>query len=129
MKNQNVALIIASPGRLRDSLQVLLATVQQIDTVAHVDTVSSALNLHLQDSPALVLLDLDLVAEAAPTALGQIRARWPGTQSVILIGADGQAQAAETAGADAILVKGMLASRLIATVEALLSPAENGPMR
>jgi len=129
MSDKTVSLIIAKPGRFRDSLQVLLAAVRQIDAVAPVDSVSSALNLHLQDPPALVLLDLDLVAKAAPTALAQIRARWPGTRSVVLIGGDGQGQAAGTAGADAILIKGAMASRLIATVEALLSPAEKGSMR
>jgi DNA-binding NarL/FixJ family response regulator len=128
MTHKTAALIIANPGRFRYSLQVLVAAVRQIDTVVQVDTVPSAFSLHLQDPPALVLLDLDLVEDAAPTALARIRARWPGARCVILIGGDGQGQTAGTAGADAILVKGVLASRFIATVEALLSPAENGPM-
>jgi DNA-binding NarL/FixJ family response regulator len=125
MERQVSALIIASPRQLRDSLQVLLAAIPGIDHVSQIDDVPSALVMKVNHNPALVLLDSDLSNDELLAELRRIKAEWPQTQCIVLVDEEQNHKAAKTAGADVILMKGVLASKFYATVEDLLARREN----
>ncbi len=124
MESQVSALIIASPCQLRNGLQVLLAAIPTIDQVSQADDVPSALAMGTNLSPALVLLDSGLSDEELPAALRELKAKWPQTQCIVMVDDEQNHKAARAAGADVILMQGVLASKFYATVEALLSKGE-----
>jgi DNA-binding NarL/FixJ family response regulator len=124
MERQVSALIIASPRQLRDSLRVLLAAVPGIDHVSQIDDVPSALAMKVNHNPALVLLDSDLSNDELLAALRRIKNKWPQAQCIVLVDEEQNHNAATAAGADVMMLKGVLASKFYATVEALLSRPE-----
>jgi DNA-binding NarL/FixJ family response regulator len=115
-----LALIVAKPGPLRDSLQVFLLTLPQIETVRLVDDAPSALRAVTEHDPALVLVDANLPGDGVLTALRRIKAE--GSQSRCLVLADDiqQQQDATAAGADAVFVIGFPPASLLETIERLL---------
>lgn len=121
MKNQISVLIIARPCHLRDSLRVLLTAIPQVGQVSQADDGPSALSMGAKHRPALVMLDSDLPNNELVTTLGRIKARWPQAHCIVLVDNVQEQQVAEAARADVVLVKGVLAARLFATVEELLS--------
>jgi DNA-binding NarL/FixJ family response regulator len=120
MESKVTALIISRPGQLRDSLQVLLAAIPQVEVVRPADDSRSALVIGTQCHPGLVLIDYDLNHEA-DAALGHIKAEWPHTRCIVLANDERDHPAAQAAGADVVLMKGVLASKFYATIEELLS--------
>ena len=121
MKNGALALIVAKAGPLRDSLQVFLMTLPQVETVKLVDDTPSALRMITERNPALVLLDATLSGDGTLTALRWIKAK--SSQSRVLVLADDiqQQQDATAAGADAVFVIGFPVASLLETIERLLS--------
>ena len=115
-----MALIIAKPGPLRDSLKVFLLTLPQIATVHLADDVSSALRAVTEYNPALVLIDANGFNETIWTALRRIKAKRPQSQSLVLVDDIHQQEDAVAAGADTVLIKGCPATKLFKTVERLL---------
>lgn len=122
MKSDTLALIVARPGRLRESLSVLLAATSQIGRVDNVDDGPAALRMFAESPPALVLLDTNMPNDGVQTVLRQIKAGWPQTLCLVLADNDQERRAAQAAGADGVLLKGFSAARLLATVERLLKP-------
>lgn len=114
------ALIIARPGQLRSSLQVLLAAIPHIEKVVLADDGPSGLAMVTEHRPTVMLLDCELFYEKLELILGQIKAGGPQTQCLVLVDDEQQHQVAESAGADVVLMKGILASKFYATVEELL---------
>jgi DNA-binding NarL/FixJ family response regulator len=110
-------LVIGQPGQLRDSLLVLLKAVPRIGRVEQADDVSSALTMSREIRPALVLVDHDRLGDKASS---RVRAAWPQARYVALVDSEQACHDAESAGADAALVKGVRADRLLATIEDLL---------
>jgi len=110
-------LVIARPGQLRDSLLVLLKAVPRIGRVEQADDVASALAMSHELCPALVLVECDGPGDEI---LSPIKAAWPQARCVALADSEQACRDAESAGADAVLVKGVLAARLLATIEDLL---------
>ena len=120
MKSQTSALIIAKPGPLRDSLQVLLTAIPLMGTVWQAVDGPTALLAGARHSPGLVLLDDDLPGDRLLPTLEQIRAAWPHTRCIVLADDEQAHPPALDAGADAILLKGLLASKLFTTITELL---------
>ena len=116
-----LALIVARPGPLRDSLQALINTIPQIEILAETADPSALLRMGANIQPDVVLLDADLPGEQVWSALRQIKAEWSQTRSIVLVEGSQQQQEAQAAGADVVLIKGYPAARLIATIEELLS--------
>ena len=87
MMSQRVsALIIAPPGRLRDSLRVLLRASGRIGRVEEADDARFALGAIAERPPGLVVLDAGLGEADALELLGQIKTHiflpnptWPAT--------------------------------------------------
>jgi DNA-binding NarL/FixJ family response regulator len=120
MSEQVVALVIAQPGQLRDSLQTLLTAIPRIDTVIGVNDCFTVLAMDMARHPAVMLTDFDLPLDKTPPSLLTLRANWPRMRWIALVDTEQQYQAARQIGADVVLLKGVLATRLLAAIEALL---------
>jgi len=119
-KNCTSALIVAKPGPLRDSLQALMAAMPQIETAYEVSDLASSAEVTFACGPTLVLLDCGLNGGDTWMAVRRAKARWPQARCVFLANDVQQQQEAEAAGADAVLLKGFPAARLVATMVRLL---------
>jgi hypothetical protein len=54
--NHTLALIVASPGLLREGLRAALSAIPHLDEIIEVDTTASAVRLFAGRTPALVLV-------------------------------------------------------------------------
>jgi DNA-binding NarL/FixJ family response regulator len=113
-------LIVARPGPLRDALRALMTAMPQIDGVGEADDVAAALGRGREARPAMVLLDSSLTGEGIWLAVRRIKAKWPQIRCIFFADSVQQQYEAETAGADAVLLKGVLPAKLIATIVRLL---------
>lgn len=113
------ALIVARSAPFRESLAILVKAVPQIGHIEQVPDLASALTLNAKP-PDLILCDLSVQDEAVET-LRRVKARWPHVRCAILIKDETAYQQAAAIGADAVLTKGILAARLLETIEGLLS--------
>ena len=116
-----LALIVARPGPLRNSLQALMTTIPQIEILAETTDPSALLRMGAEIQPDVVLLDADLPGEQVWSALREIREEWSQTRSIVLVEDSQQQEKAQAAGADIALIKGYPAARLIAAIGRLLS--------
>ena len=114
------ALIVARPGPLLDGLHALVGSMPQIGAVSAVSDVYAAPRLGLGAGPALVLLDGDQNGEKAWRIVRRARACWPEARTIILVSTVQQQAEAEAAGADAVLLQGLPAGRIIAAIVKLL---------
>ena len=124
-----LALIIAKPGALRNSLFSLLATVPQIDVIAGSVGMPSASSMSAQMQPNLVLIESDLPGGQVGETLAEIQRDWTKTRTVVLVDNIAQMQEAEMAGANVVLFKGFPAAGLMKIIEELLQPEINEPER
>ena len=120
-KEVTLALIVAKPGPLRNSLQALMTTMPQIEILAETSDPSTLLRMGAEMQPDVVLLDADSPEEQVWAALRQIKEEWSQTRSVVLVEDSQQQQEVLAAGADVALIKGYPAAKLIAAIEGLLS--------
>jgi DNA-binding NarL/FixJ family response regulator len=120
MNDDKPVVIVAQPGRVRDGLQALLMAIPQIKIVGLANDVESALNIATDCAPDLVLLGIDLQNGGYGTVLGQIRARWPHARCLILADTVQQRRAAQSAGADDVLLRGFATPKLFESVHRLV---------
>jgi DNA-binding NarL/FixJ family response regulator len=120
------ALIVARPGRARDSLYALLGAVSQIEMIDRVDNGVSALKLVAEREPSLVLLDTGLGEDQAWSVLEQIKAARSQTRCIVLAGSFQQPQRARAAGADDVLLRGFRVAELYKVIEKLISGQQVG---
>jgi DNA-binding NarL/FixJ family response regulator len=118
-----LALIVAKPGPLRNSLQALMTTVPKIEIVAETDNPSALLRMGDTIQPDIVLLEASLSEDEVWAALRRIRKEWSQTRSIVLVEGSHQQQKAQDAGADVVLIKGYPAGGLITAIEELLYSA------
>ena len=116
-----VALIVAKPGPLRNSLFSLMNTLPQIEIVAECRDMPALLRMGSKIQPDLLLMETDLPGNHVHESLKQINTEWPATRTVILVDNAAQQHEAESAGADVVLFKGYRAASLLGIVEDLLS--------
>ena len=116
-----VALIVAKPGPLRNSLFSLLNTLPQIEIVAECRDMPSLLHMGTKTQPDLLLMESNLPGNHVHESLKHINTEWPATRTVLLVDNVAQQQEAKSAGADVVLFKGYRAAGLLGIVEDLLS--------
>ena len=116
MTEKESLLIVAAPGRLRDSLEALLKTLSWLHIVEPADNKLSALERMNQYQPKLILLDNETWS-----LLNSIKTLYPQVHCLALVNGLQQQRAAKSAGADITLLKGFVASELFAAIEKLLS--------
>jgi len=119
-KIKPMALIVARPGPLRDSLQVLLKATMRLDAVEAVDSSPAVLQTLAHPQPVVILIDFDLPDQEGPRLLARLKSDWPGSRYLVLTSHSRQTQPARAAGADAVLRKGTSAARLFETIKALV---------
>jgi DNA-binding NarL/FixJ family response regulator len=120
------ALIIARQEQLRNSLQVLLASLPRIGPVELANAVPSNLDGRERARPALVLLALDpsyTDAEILYT-LRRLKATWPSARTAVLVEDERQYQAVQTTGVNLVVFKGIFAAEILKKIELLL-PSED----
>lgn len=113
--NQKTALVVAQPGKLRDSLQVLLTAISQLETVMVADDGSTALRMMVNRRPTVVLIDFDCQPEGAISLLESIKADWPQVHCLFLTDKPLSSKVL-VSGVDGVLRKGMSAVHLFETV-------------
>jgi DNA-binding NarL/FixJ family response regulator len=124
-----LALIVAQPGPLRDSLQALMTTIPQIEILAETTDPSVLLRMGAEIQPDVVLMDADLPGEQVWSALREIKDKWSQTRTIVLVEGSQQQQEAQAAGADIALIKGYPAASLITAIGELLSTARSEERR
>ena len=122
----NSALIVAERPEVRDGLRALLMATPQIGSVNQVANASEALEILHGLCPNLVLLDANLIHGTIQQSLEQIMAECPGCRYIVLIDESHQRQAAESAGAAAVLLKGCPTGKLLETISSLLGNPMTG---
>lgn len=120
-KQVTLALIVAKPGPLRNSLQALMTTMPQIEILAETSDPSALLRMGAEMQADVVLLDASLPEEQLWAAVRQIKEKWTQTRSIVLVENSQQQERAQAAGADVALLKGYPAARLVAAIEGLLT--------
>lgn len=116
MTHTAVALIVASPGPVRSSIQTLLQTIPEIEIVAEARDIEAVLDGRIELKPDLILLDADLCRDRLTEIIPHARRRWAHAHILVLAENESQRQAALTAGADAVLLAGFRAARFVALV-------------
>jgi len=116
--NITAILIVAPPGRVRDSLRVLLKSTRpliHIDWAEEIDQLADA-------PPTLVLLDAALPDDQTWSALDHIRQHYPQHRCLILAHSTEHQKRAQAAGARVVLLEGLTAASLFAAVEEAVIP-------
>jgi CheY-like chemotaxis protein len=124
-RTNGAVLILSKRGPLCDSLQSFLATASWIEGVYVADTVQSALQAVTLHRPALVLIAEDLPAGGISTVLQWIEAEGSCSRSLVLAEDGERRQRALTLGADAALLKGFPAAKLLRVIERLVTTPHN----
>lgn len=115
------ALIVASPGRIRDGLRTMLRAMPRLEPILQASDGPAALEIIEKSRPALVLLDSKLANNDLQSVSRQIRNESPRPRCILLIDDARQQWLAKVADADRVLTIGCPAGEFFATVEQLLA--------
>ena len=118
--------IVAPSAQFRESLAVLVRAIPQIGRIEQAEDPVSALLTHAGAPPDLILCDFESVQDGAAETLRRLKAWWPYVRFVVLVEDETAYQQARIFGADVVLTKGVLAARLLETIEKLLSARRGG---
>jgi two-component system NarL family response regulator len=116
-----LTLIVARPGPLREGVEALLASVPQVEVIATVGQASAAFSVAVAQPLDLLLLDAGLPDDEGCRLLRLCRRQRAGLRCIALADNAAQEQAARSAGADAVFLKGFPADKFAETVEVLLA--------
>jgi DNA-binding NarL/FixJ family response regulator len=115
------ALIVASPGRIRDSFKIMLRAVPRIQTILQANDGPSASKIIAEYHPVLVLLDSRLANNDIQSVSRQIKAKSPQTRCVMLVDNFQQQWMAKIADADTVLPIACPAAKFFTVIEGLLA--------
>jgi DNA-binding NarL/FixJ family response regulator len=119
MASRVQALILSRPGPLRDALKTLLASIPGMMVLAG-GSVTSLPRAPARAEPDLVLMDADLYGDEEWAALREIKDQWPRARFVLLTDDGRMLPDGHAAQADAVLMKGMPAAKLVGVLERLV---------
>jgi DNA-binding NarL/FixJ family response regulator len=118
MDQHTLALIVAPPGVLRQSLRAAVAALHRLETIDEADTIAQA--LVMKHDPALVLFSVAGPEIKHLAAIRMIKTRWPAARCIALVDTVAQEQPATDEGAEAVLVKGVRPTELLSRIERLV---------
>ena len=121
MKHATIALVIAQPGPLRNSLLTLLSTLPEIEIVAEAKNLASLQHAGEELRPDLILIEAGAALHGLPEALQHFKQRWAHTRTIVLVETREHQEMAKAAGADVVLLKGFRATRLIEQIQSLIA--------
>jgi DNA-binding NarL/FixJ family response regulator len=116
-----MALIVAQPGPLRNSLFSLLAAMPQINLVAESRDIAYLAHMAAQIQPDIVLIETGFAQAELAESIHTLKAIWPFTPTIVLVDDPNQKEKAEQAAADVVLFKGFRAASLIDLLDDLLA--------
>ena len=119
------ALIVANPGRIRDSLKTMLRAVPHIQTIYQANDAPTASKIISEHRPALVLLDSKLANNDIQSVSRQIKTVSPQTRCIVLVDNIQQQWMAKVADADTVLAIGCPATKFLTIIEGLLTEEVN----
>lgn len=119
MENNASVLVIAPPGRLRDSLIVLLRAHNGLALAGQADNCAEGLQFVRQLRPTLVLLDARLPEKQTWRTLCLLKLKR--CHPIALVRTAEQARAARQMGAEAVLSDGFTAGEISETIQTVLS--------
>ena len=126
--DQSTILIIAPPGRLRDSIFVLLKSEKEFTLLGPADDAPAGLRMITAQNPSVVIVDANLPDGAAWDFLPKLKNLASPPHCLVLVHTTDQQQQAQTASADATLLTGFTTATLIATLGTLLpTPLRGAP--
>ena len=128
MANRTLALIVASPGPLREGLRAVLTALPYLDDVLEVDNIAAAVSLSSSCTPALVLLSTSSDGSNTPEGCQLIKSYWPDSPCLALVDTVALESVAGAAGADLVLVKGVRPDTLLGRIEKLLAKQSLGSL-
>lgn len=117
--NKHSALILAKPGQLRDSMRVLLTTLQQVATICLTDDWQAAKRTGFL--PTLAVLDLDLPVQEQVSIYKALVSEWPSVQTLVLTDTEKHRQELKAAGAKVVFLRGAKAATLLESLETQLN--------
>ena len=121
MKDEiNLALIVAARPEIRDGLRALLMATPKVGSVNQAANAHEALQIIHERCPTLVLMDVNSILGGIQELLEKIKVECDRCRFIVLIDHAHQRQEAESAGADAVLLKGCPSSKLVETISSLL---------
>ncbi len=112
-------LVIAPPGRLRDSLLVLLQASGQVSLAGQADDGPAGLCWLAERIPIAVLLDADLPDGQAWWALRWIKNKWPQLPCLVLAHTHAQECQARVDGAEVVVQVGLSSETLFNALDEL----------
>jgi len=121
MSHATLALVIAQPGPLRNSLLTLLSTLPEIEIVAEAKNFTSLQHAGEELQPDLLLIEAGPALNGLPEALSYFKKRWTHTRTIVLVETKEHEETAVAAGADVVLLKGFRATRLIEQIQSLIA--------
>jgi DNA-binding NarL/FixJ family response regulator len=126
-----ILVLIAAPlGIMSSSLHTFLQTLPEVKVVDHCVNQADTLSALRNHSPNLLIIDLDMLDNGSGIEntldgfIGQVRSLALETQIIVLVNSLKQKQAAVIAGADQVLMKGMLEGPLAQYCSSVRLPAE-----
>lgn len=122
--DQRWSLLISQPNPLQGGVRILLGSISQVGEINQVSNVEAALCMDENHHPLLVLLIADPASGALDEVITQLRRKWPRTRYVIMVDDERDLHIAQTIGADSVLLKGCMVSKLIEAIEHVL-PTSN----
>ena len=100
-------LVIAPPGRLRDSLLVLLQASCQVTIAGQADNGPAGVQWLVEHTPRIVLLDADLAQPELYRTLHLLKNEWPQIQCLVLAHTHQQEIQARADGAETVVQTGL----------------------
>ena len=122
-------LIAGRPGRIRESLRLVLGLIDEIYVVGRADDSASARRMILEREPNLVLLDANLPGDGSNALLEAFNNNGSRPRFLVLVDSSQGRQEAYSAGADVVLIKGFRTAQLIEVVTSLLDQMREMPGR
>ena len=129
--DHEVLVMIAAPlGIMSSSLCTFLQTLPGVKIVEHCVNQAGTLSALRKHRPNLLIIDLDMVSNGSVIGntleefIGQVRLLNIEMQVIVLINSLKQKEAAVKAGADQVLMKGMLEGPLAQVCSSVRLPAE-----
>lgn len=115
---------MARPGRLREALYALMATIPQLEIVGQAADSSVALRMITEWNPTLILVDSSLPDNEVNAMLEQIKMERSHPYCIVLANNEQQQKVVISAGADEVLLKGFSTADLFAVIEKAMSRRE-----
>lgn len=120
MENRPSALIVANPGHLRDSIEILLKSNFQIDYIFKAEDNDTALHVAKNYDPDLAVMDFNLSDDQGHFTLQLFKENGLKIPCLVLVDSESEKLLAESGGAKIALIKGAPAGVFLASLEELI---------